>query len=115
MFRRSLVGLSMLVALAMGGSAVAQTPSTGTAPAKPPASGKMTAAPSMTTTAKPALIDLNSAPKADLVALKGIGDKRADDIIKGRPYKGKDDLVQKKIIPQAIYDGIKEKIIAKQK
>ena len=49
------------------------------------------------------------------MALKGIGDKRADDIIKGRPYKGKDELVQKKIIPKGVYDGIKDKIIAKQK
>lgn len=61
------------------------------------------------------LLDINSASKADLQALKGIGDKRADDIIKHRPYKGKDDLVSKKIIPQAVYDGIKDKIIAKQK
>jgi DNA uptake protein ComE-like DNA-binding protein len=61
------------------------------------------------------LLDINSASKADLMALKGIGDKRADDIIKGRPYKGKDDLVARKIVPQAVYDGIKDKIIAKQK
>ena len=61
------------------------------------------------------LLDINSASKTDLQALKGIGDKRADDIIKGRPYKGKDDLVQKKILPQSVYNGIKDKIIAKQK
>jgi competence protein ComEA len=29
-------------------------------------------------------------------------------------YKGKDDLVNKKVIPQNVYDGIKDKIIAKQ-
>ena len=69
----------------------------------------------VTTIAADAPLDVNTATKAQLLALKGVGDKRADDIIKGRPYKGKDDLVQKKILPQAVYDGIKDKIIAKQK
>jgi competence protein ComEA len=61
------------------------------------------------------LIDINSAAKADLDALPGIGPARADAIIKGRPYKGKDDLTQKGIIPENVYNGIKDKIIAKQK
>jgi competence protein ComEA len=77
-----------------------------TAPAVPPlATSAM---------AQAALIDINSASKADLDALPGIGAARSDAIIKGRPYKGKDDLVNKKIIPQNVYDGIKDKIIAKQ-
>lgn len=46
--------------------------------------------------------------------MRGVGDMRAANIIKNRPYKGKDELVQKKIIPQSIYDGIKDDIIAKQ-
>jgi competence protein ComEA len=62
-----------------------------------------------------ALLDINSASKAELDALPGIGAARSDAIIKGRPYKGKDDLVNKKVIPQNVYDGIKDKIIAKQK
>jgi len=61
-----------------------------------------------------ALLDINSASKAELDALPGIGAARSDAIIKGRPYKGKDDLVNKKVIPQNVYDGIKDKIIAKQ-
>ncbi len=65
--------------------------------------------------AEAALLDINSATKAQLDALPGIGPVRADAIIKGRPYKGKDELVQKGIIPQSVYDGIKDKIIARQR
>ena len=60
-------------------------------------------------------IDINRAKADQLMTLEGIGDARAKAIIKGRPYKGKDELVDKNIIPQAVYDKIKDKIIAKQK
>jgi len=60
-------------------------------------------------------IDINRAKADQLMTLEGIGDARAKAIIKGRPYKGKDELVEKNIIPQAVYDKIKDKIIAKQK
>lgn len=61
-----------------------------------------------------ALIDINSAPEKDLATLPGIGEARAKAIVKGRPYKGKNELKDKKIIPDAVYEGIKDKVIAKQ-
>ena len=60
-------------------------------------------------------VDINRAKVEELMKLDGIGDARAKAIIKGRPYKGKDDLVAKNIIPQAVYDKISDQIIAKQK
>jgi competence protein ComEA len=65
--------------------------------------------------AEAALLDINSATEAQLDALPGIGAARAAAIIKGRPYNGKDDLVNRKIIPENVYNGIKDRIIARQK
>lgn len=59
-------------------------------------------------------IDLNTASEQELSQLPGIGDVRSKAIIKGRPYKGKDELVERKILTQPVYDKIKDQVIAKQ-
>jgi len=79
------------------------------APAPKASESKMAPAP------KAELLDINSATADQLDALPGVGKAYSAKIIAGRPYKGKDELVQKNIVPQKTYDGIKDKIIAKQK
>ena len=76
-----------------------------TAPASTTAKGAATASEK---------IDINSASKDELMKLEGIGDATADKIIAGRPYKSKRDLLTKKIVNQATYAKISDKIIAHQ-
>ena len=106
----------LVAAIAATGLAFAQkaeTPKSNLAPAKTEAK-KDAKAPAKTEAPKGEPMDINSASEKELATLKGIGDVRAAAIVKHRPYKGKDDLVKKKIIPQGVYDDIKDQIIAKQ-
>ncbi len=94
--------IAVLVAAALA------TPSMAVAQAKAPAK--------KVTKAEPAapLLDLNTATRAELEALPAIGTAYAQKIIDGRPYKMKNELVSKKIVPGATYAKIKDKVIAKQ-
>lgn len=63
---------------------------------------------------KAAQVDINSATEEQLKAIPGIGDQYAKKIIAGRPYANKSQLKSKKIIPDAVYSKIADKIVAKQ-
>ena len=47
-----------------------------------------------------------AATTEQLKALPGIGEAYSETSIKGRPYQRKDELVQKKILARARYEGI---------
>jgi competence protein ComEA len=115
--------IGLIAALAAGlsmpaGAQNAQTPpgkSTGPASAQTTPPAAKPGAMSGGATASTGLVDINSASADELDALPGIGAARGEAIIKGRPYKGKDDLLNRNILTASVYNGIKDKIIARQK
>ena len=105
--KRILIALAIALALTL--TCAAQTPKKGDVK-------KGTAIAQQVVTRKAGdLIDINTATADQLKGIPGIGDAYSAKIIKGRPYKAKNELVQKDILPKGVYDKIKDLIIAKQK
>ena len=86
------------------------------APYQQPKSSKAKSAADKTSTISTSakLIDINTASKDDLKALPGVGDAYSAAIIKNRPYANKRQLLSRKVIPQATYDKIADRVVAKQ-
>ncbi|MEJ2436940.1 MAG: helix-hairpin-helix domain-containing protein, partial [Sulfurovaceae bacterium] len=55
----------------------------------------------------------NKASKEDLMAIKGIGDKKADTIMHARPYKSFEDLLSVKGVGPALVENIKKDVKSK--
>ena len=86
-----------LAALALAAPALAQTRTAPTVP-PPPAS---------------TLVDLNTASRDSLMTLDGIGEVRADAIIRARPFRAKTELVERRLIPEHLYEKIADKVMAR--
>ena len=65
------------------------------------------------TMAKMPMCDINTASKADLMKIPGVGDVTAGKIIAGRPFANKAQLVSKGIMTKAQYDKGASCMIAK--
>jgi competence protein ComEA len=79
----------------------------GTAPEGPPQPQPKAPA------AKKERLDINSATEFQLQALPGISEVYAKKIVENRPYKTKDELVEKKVVSKTTYDKIKDQIVAR--
>ena len=105
MFKFSYLPISVL-ALAIATPVFAQSPAptaTLATPAKPPVTA---AAPKAST------VDINTATAAELKALPGMTEADAAKLMQARPYRDVNELVSKKVVSEAAFAKIKDRITA---
>ena len=118
----------MLLAAIVALPAIAAVPASAVAPASSAASASPFASPAMPPghapiTAgqrkRPAVVehyvDINSAGRAELMTLPGIGSAEADKIVANRPYLTKTELVTKNVLPVGPYMSLKNLVVAMPK
>ena len=110
---RTLTTILLGVVATLGIAAAAQTAA---APAKSatPASKSTTAVPVAKKPVASKIVDINTASVDELKALPGVGDAYAQKIVDGRPYKGRNELLDRKIVPADVYSKIRLSVKARQ-
>ena len=103
----TILALTFSATLSLAAEATKKAPTAAKPEATKPANNKKTAA-------KQELVDINSASDAELKAIPGLGDAYIAKIVVNRPYANKTQLVSRKVLPESVYEKIKDKIIAKQ-
>ena len=61
------------------------------------------------------LVDLNTATRAELMKLPGIGEAISDKILKARPFANKAQLLSKGLVSKSVYDKLSPLVVARQK
>lgn len=108
------LALSLAVAMLGGRVSLAAEPAKAAAPI-PTTSPATSPADAGASKAAPRLVDINSASRAELKALPGIGDAEARRIVAARPYPSKAKLVADNVLSIEAYDTLRGRIVAVQK
>ena len=56
---------------------------------------------------------LNTAKKDELMSVRGIGKATAKRIIKNRPYRSVDEVIEKEVVPETTLDNVKTELVEK--
>jgi DNA uptake protein ComE-like DNA-binding protein len=64
------------------------------------------------TVSEAALVDINRASTEEIMKLPGMTKVWADRVVKFRPYKKKTELLEHGILPDRVYDKVKDLVVA---